>query len=386
MEVLVLKRALTVFLIVVMATALILPVSADTLQEYYQRSNNIKSEIDQKLQIKKNTEKEKSYLEQIKESLDLEETKQQQIEQKMQSDLQSIEEVAQSIDEQLEALKMEYSQSLEKLKKRLKVMYENSMVSMLDLLFQSKNLMDFFERIDLMRAMAKANKALIERMKVIKRDIEFKSALKNQQIAIIGDMIIEQGERIEQIRTDRSDLEEDIRGKSMELRDLERQIDELNRKSQEITEYIKKLQSQQKYVGGEMAWPLPSCNTVGSQFGMRLHPILRVYKMHTGIDIGGTHGASIVAANDGTVIYAGWQNGYGYTVIIDHGTKDGVGITTLYAHCSKLAVKYGQVVKKGDIIANVGQTGLATGPHLHFEVRENGEPVNPINNKYLKKN
>ena len=102
----------------------------------------------------------------------------------MQSDLQSIEEVAQSIDEQLEALKMEYSQSLEKLKKRLKVMYENSMVSILDLLFQSKNLMDFFERIDLMRAMAKANKALIERMKVIKRDIEFKSALKTSKLPL----------------------------------------------------------------------------------------------------------------------------------------------------------------------------------------------------------
>ena len=101
--------------------------------------------------------------------------------------------------------------------------------------------------------------------------------------------------------------------------------------------------------------------------------------MHTGIDISASQGSSIVAANSGTVIMAGWQNGYGNTVVVDHGG----GITTLYAHCSKLLVGVGKKVKAGDTIAKVGSTGMSTGPHLHFEVRKNGSTTDPI--KYVTK-
>lgn len=381
-----LRRLLMIISFVIIAAVLTVPVSANTLHEYQQQNYDIKSRIDNMLREKKETEKEISLLEQMKEHLDFQEERQEQMQQKMQLDLKNIEEVSLSIDIQLEELKLEYARSVEKLKCRLKSMYENSTVSMLDLLFQSKNLMDFLERIDLMRSMAKANRTLIEKIRILKRDIEFKSEMKEQEIALTSSMIVEQGKKIERIRASRSGLVEDIRGKSLEIQQLEREIDRLNAKSKELESLIKQLQSQQKYVGGEMAWPLPSCHSVASPFGMRLHPILGKYKMHTGIDIGGTYGASIVAANDGTVIYAGWQDGYGYTVIIDHGVLDGKGITTLYAHCSSIAVRSGQGVKKEQIIAKVGSTGLSTGPHLHFEIRENGVPVNPINNKYLKKN
>jgi murein DD-endopeptidase MepM/ murein hydrolase activator NlpD len=111
-----------------------------------------------------------------------------------------------------------------------------------------------------------------------------------------------------------------------------------------------------------------------SPFGYRYHPILHRRKLHTGVDIGAHYGAPIHAAGDGTVIVASYSGGYGNCVIIDHGG----GVTTLYGHCSAILVSEGQTVRQGQVIARVGATGLATGPHLHFEVRHNGTPVAPF--------
>lgn len=117
----------------------------------------------------------------------------------------------------------------------------------------------------------------------------------------------------------------------------------------------------------------PTIGPVTSNFGWRTHPILGTERFHAGIDFGADYGSLIYASAEGRVIYADWYGGYGNAVIIDHGN----GMTTLYAHCSELYVKDGDVVAKGQPIATVGSTGFSTGPHLHFELRANGEPIDP---------
>lgn len=159
------------------------------------------------------------------------------------------------------------------------------------------------------------------------------------------------------------------------------QIDELESASVEVAGVIKQLQSAIKYQGtgnllkgkGVLSYPC-SKGYLTSDYGSRVHPISGVVKVHAGIDIGGNPvGTPVLAAADGIVINAGWISGYGYTIILDHGNQ----ISTLYGHNSKLVVKVGDVVHRGQKVAEVGSTGNSTGPHIHFEVRVNGEHTDP---------
>ncbi|MEH2376941.1 murein hydrolase activator EnvC family protein [Nostoc sp.] len=119
----------------------------------------------------------------------------------------------------------------------------------------------------------------------------------------------------------------------------------------------------------------PSDAPTSSPFGWRIHPILGYRRFHAGLDFAASYGSTIRAADSGTVIFAGWYGGYGRALIIDHGN----GMTTLYGHTSELYVTEGQAVERGQAIAAVGSTGFSTGPHLHFEVRRDGTPVDPAN-------
>ena len=135
-----------------------------------------------------------------------------------------------------------------------------------------------------------------------------------------------------------------------------------------------------EFTGGVMAWPVAKSGTyITSGYGIREHPIQGIIKKHTGIDIGNAgFGAPVIAAADGVVSMASYYGGYGNCVMINHGN----GVSTLYGHGQKILVEVGKEVKKGDLIMEVGSTGMSTGPHLHFEVRINGTPVDPM--PYLK--
>jgi murein DD-endopeptidase MepM/ murein hydrolase activator NlpD len=158
----------------------------------------------------------------------------------------------------------------------------------------------------------------------------------------------------------------------------ERALAELEQDSRDIQAMLRRMQATPagqkrlaEHFNGNFLRPVGGRITSG--FGYRMHPILGVRKKHTGVDIGAASGTPIKAAADGVIIHAARWGGYGNCIIIDHGQST----ATLYGHCSSLAVSRGQQVNQGQVIGYVGSTGLSTGPHLHFEVRRNGTPVNP---------
>jgi murein DD-endopeptidase MepM/ murein hydrolase activator NlpD len=157
----------------------------------------------------------------------------------------------------------------------------------------------------------------------------------------------------------------------------EQMVRDLEEDSRELEALILRTQTrggvQPALAGRLRAFVWPARGRFTSPFGLRRHPIFGIRRMHTGVDIGAPRGAPVQAAADGRVIYTGWFGGYGKIVVIDHGG----GISTLYAHLSQILTREGRTVRKGQLIARVGSTGYSTGPHLHFEVRINGRPIDP---------
>lgn len=178
------------------------------------------------------------------------------------------------------------------------------------------------------------------------------------------------------VRVEKGQVLQSLRAKQGELEDDLKQFEEDER---EITAQIAAYTRSRRHYGRELPaftgrFIRPVNAPITSGFGMRYHPILHIVRMHTGVDFGAPIGTPIHAAADGDVIATTVMRGYGHVVILDHGG----GISTVYAHTSAVYCSPGQHVRQGQVIAAVGNSGLSTGPHLHFEVRVNGRPVNPL--------
>ncbi len=275
----------------------------------------------------------------------------------------------------LDQLKSEMDEQDANMNSRLRAMYKNGDVDILGILLGSNDMSEFMTNMDMVQKIYDNDMQVLESMEKKYEKID----LQKKQLEALKQQLASQ----QSVAQDKQDALEVSRGtvadkKGEVLKDnaaLSAQLDTLNAEADALVSKIRALQDDSAvYGGGALAWPVPGKTKITSPFGYRIHPILKTKKLHTGIDISAGTGTKVVAAGDGKVIMAGWNNSYGNVVMIDHGS----GIVTVYAHNSKLSVSTGQTVTRGQQIASSGSTGMSTGPHVHFEVRLNGAYKNPI--------
>ncbi len=276
----------------------------------------------------------------------------------------------------VEAKQTELNGRQDTLSKRVRSIYEEGQMSYLEVVFQSTDISDFISRVEYMSCLVGNDQDILSDIRIQKKDLDEK---KQQLIAKMDEAkdLQQQAEAAKVSLNDKKSKKEIALARNKQDQDdMITQIDKLEKDSKELEAKIRELQKKNKggVVGSIIVWPTPGYWTITSPFGYRVHPITHKYKLHTGVDIGAPYGAEIDAAGDGEVIFSGWYGAYGNAVIIDHGN----GLSSLYGHMSSVAVSVDQKVNAGQKIGNVGTTGWSTGPHLHFEVRKNGEPTTPM--------
>ena len=291
--------------------------------------------------------------------------------------LDSVEDKSSDNTELLQKTEADLKVKNKKLQQRVRDIYINGQISYVDVLFGAKDFADLMTRMDVLKRIIKHDYDLIMKVREEKATVENTRAQlekdKAEAEVLVADAQakkakVEDKESEQQVLLDQAIYDRDT---------SERMYEEIMAASQEVANMIRRSHmSSAGYSGapagaGGMIWPISG--PITSEFGWRTHPIFGTARFHSGLDIGGDYGMPIYAAASGTVIYAGWISGYGNAVIIDHGG----GVTTLYGHNDSLNVSEGENVAQGQVIAMCGSTGNSTGPHCHFEVRENGEPVSP---------
>ncbi len=275
--------------------------------------------------------------------------------------------------------------------KRVRDIYINGRLSYLDVVVGSKDFSDFANRMEMLKRILQSDMDLINTIKTEREDIASKKAKLEEDRAKVLELekvAQEKQNLINQKKAERQAVLE----RAMNDRDTaERAYNELMASSASITAMLQQRAAERAAAaaaaasqgggGGGATWvqgsgqlAAPVVAPITSDFGWRIHPIYGTRRLHAGTDFGVDEGTPVHAADGGVVVEAGWVSGYGYTVIIDHGN----GMSTLYAHNSEVAVSPGQTVSKGQVVSYSGNTGGSTGPHLHFEVRINGEPTDPM--------
>jgi len=288
------------------------------------------------------------------------------------------------------------NEQLNRYRNRVRNMEENGIISYLEIIFDSTSFSDMLARVDFIRDVMQADetaynnliiarsetenaKIVLEQIRIEmeeeKVNLELKELELLEQLNEAHALIRQLGENIDTERQLKDQISAD---EERILREINTAVAELERQQElERQHRIREQQRQQNTSSGtvtstgELRWP--TSGSVTSGFGNRAHPVFGDVRFHNGIDIGASHGTVVVAADGGTVVTSTYNSSYGNYVVISHGS----GRQTLYAHLSSRSVSVGANVSKGQQIGLVGSTGISTGPHLHFEVIENGVRINP---------
>jgi murein DD-endopeptidase MepM/ murein hydrolase activator NlpD len=263
--------------------------------------------------------------------------------------------------------------------------YKSDDLSYIDVLLSSSDFEDLISRANTISDLIGGNNALVGDLEGIRDEVDAEKdaiAKREQAVADAAHVLQVKSDELAALRAQqaasqaaalavRQEKRGALKGVNDDLAELERQENQLLSESQALSGVVGGSGSTGSG-NGSLSWPVSG--PVVSPFGYRIHPILGYKKLHTGIDIAVGYGVPIHSAAAGTVIYASWMGGYGNVIIVDHGD----GLSTLYAHQSSLAAGNGARVSRGQTVGYVGSTGFSTGPHLHFEVRVNGNPVDPM--------
>lgn len=336
----------------------------------------------------------------------------------LQQQLEDLEELYASIaqlNETIAEMEAEYDAALALFFKRAAITSRYSNYSSLKLFTESRSIFTYTNLTRLVSNMLENDVEEMERLKLMKQDIEAKKELTELTTLDLQAAIAEKEAIIEKIINDQEILEADMQASRKAIEKLEAEEDKLEEESNKLAKEIKELraeydailerqrkekeeaerrareaaeqaererqqqeqqQQQDEWLSdpNHMVFPAVEGIRISSPYGWRIHPVYKIRKFHNGIDIAAYYGTDIVAALSGTVTKARWNDSYGYYVLIYHGD----GMTTLYGHCSKLLVHEGDYVERGQRIALVGSTGVSTGNHLHFEIRIDGETRDPM--------
>lgn len=311
---------------------------------------------------------------------------------------------------EIQQKEQEEKEKEEMLGKRLRAMYmSNPADAILQSLLESSSFSDLISRVNNISRMIKMDNGLIDEVKTLKQNLENskkkleedKIALENNKAKVMADKkdleqaqneLIARKKASEAIVQQLNSMEKDKKNLIVKL-DNEKSnnnekisdLVEFNDNARaEIDNFIKNQINNNNNGGNNNSGVTPPSNSTGfikpvvgpitSKYGPRIHPITGAKGFHHGVDFGVGYGTPIKAAQSGKVVFAGWNDVYGKMIILDHGN----GIQTVYAHSQALYVSTGQTVSQGQAIAEVGTTGMSTGPHLHFEVRINGSTVDPM--------
>ncbi len=280
---------------------------------------------------------------------------------------------------EISAKEEEIAESEELFAARLRRMYiTNTSSSTLSTLLSASSFSDFLNRYEILKRISQEDRSAIEELNVQKTEYEtLKAELDSQKAELkeASDAVNEKYTQLQSMYAESEQAESSILDANKQyMENAEKYKKEQDALEQEIQELLQNEGSDEAYGDGQLKWPVPTRSYISSYFGWRT--LYGQPNYHKGIDIPGSAGTNIVAADAGKVLKVSKLTyGYGWHVIIDHGN----GVSTLYAHCSRLDVSVGDYVEKGQVVAGIGTTGNSTGNHVHFEVRINGVQQNPLN-------